>query len=139
MPNILSLLQVDGETPLERQTRGGVTQALSQVDLTFAEDKGEGEGEFIIRNVDVSDVALNVQVFTVDYPYEPDSGTTLDQQWAFQDPDTEIVSAYQNSITIPEIPAGRFMRVRRRVFANADSSTAIHFGSFKITYLRSST
>ena len=138
MPNILALLDIDGQTPLEQQTRGNVTQPLSHVDLTYSEDSGEGEGEFIIRNVDASDIALNIEVFTVDYPYEPDSGTQLDQQWAYVDPDTEVVSAYENSINIPELEAGKFVKVRRRVIANADSSTAVHMGSFKVSYLRSS-
>lgn len=138
MPNILALLKDEGTDPLEQETRGGITQPVSEVDLVYSDTEGDGEGEFVLRNISPSETALQVQVTTVQAPYEPDAGTFLDEQWAYENPDTKTLSTYANLITIPEIGPGKYMRIRRRVVANIDSSTATHYGDFKINYKRSS-
>lgn len=139
MANILALLHRDGTTALSKEIRGGVEQDVVDIDLVFNEDGGEGQQEFIIRNVSSNNIALNVNVTTAQHPVNNQTNNVLSQQWDYKPLGTEgWNNQWRDSLTIERIPPGQFVNVRTRVLATATADPAVHKGSLLIKYLRSS-
>ncbi len=138
MANILSVFESDGTTPLQIQYRGGIPQPLFRVRLTYSEDGGTGFSEYVIRNTSATSRAIRVKVSTTQKPTDPDGGGQLLQEWAQQDPKTEIWSVYAETVEIPEISPGSVVRVRVQVTATATTEPTTHRAGVAFHYLRSS-
>jgi hypothetical protein len=139
MANILALLHKDGTTALSKEIRGGVEQYVVDVDLVFNETGGEGQSEFIVRNISSDNTALNVNISTSQHPLNNQTNNVLSQQWDYKPLGVETWNnQWRDSINIEKIPPGQFINVRTRVLATANADPAIHKGALLIKYLRSS-
>ena len=137
--NILALLHKDGTTALSKEIRNGIEQYVVDTDLVFNETGGEGQSEFIIRNMSSDNIALNVNVSTSQHPLNNQTNNVLSQSWDFKPLGTENWNnQWRESIIIEKIPPGQFVNVRTRVLATSNTDPAIHKGGLLVRYLRSS-
>ncbi len=139
MPNILALLHSDGSTAISTEIRNGVEQPVIEVDLTYNNNGGNGEAEFLLRNTTSDNNAIDVNVSTSIVPVDPQTKGELDQQWDYKPLGSENWRGlWENSINIPKIPPGQFINVRTRITATATSEPTTHQGAILVNYLRAS-
>lgn len=135
---ILSFYEPDGTTPLPTQMRDGLPFPLLRHELIYSDEGGRGFKEFIVRNIASNRTALKVKLITSQPPTDPELLGTHLQQWQYQELNGDTWTRLMDSIEIPEIPPGRFVRVRTRFDASAESEPSTHRGLTSYEYLESS-